>query len=224
MSSAYFMAHLLRRVLSHLRRTSASKRDSTAMLAHGGTRGPREASVAGRLGDGVADADGPVAQDVGVDPGPMRELPHDPRAGEALQVGARLAQLDAVAEHVADQEAPPDEVVQAHPADRDLPARRPGRQVGAHDDLVLDERDRLPRAGSVRVEVPVALEALAGESAYRVDRVQRLALDRPDVDGDDRWLLHAAMICAAEAARPSGSGTRRSRASRIAAERGGGTI
>src|SRR5262249_41900591 len=122
--------------------------------------------------------------------------------------------LDAVAEHVADQEPPPDEVVQAHPADRDLPARRPGRQVGARDDLVLDERDRLPRARSVRVEVPVALEALPGQRTDGVDRVQGLALDRPDVYGDDRWLLHAAMICAAEAARAPGGGTRRSRARR----------
>src|SRR6185503_11761865 len=76
-----------------------------------------------RNGHAVADGDRPVREDVGVDPGPVGELLDDPRARHRLQVQAGLAELDAVALDLADEEPPADEVVQPDAADGHLPAR-----------------------------------------------------------------------------------------------------
>jgi hypothetical protein len=71
----------------------------------------------------VTDGDGAVGEDVGVQAGAMGQLLDDPRPRQRLKVGARLAQLDAVTDDVADAELPPDELVQRHSAHGQLTAR-----------------------------------------------------------------------------------------------------
>ena len=82
----------------------------------------------------------------------------------------RLAELDAVALHVADPEALADQVVQAHTAHGHLAARLARREADVGHDLGLDERQRLAGPGTVRAEVTVAVEPLAGDRAHGLDR------------------------------------------------------
>src|SRR5690242_2541653 len=139
--------------------------------------------------DFVADADHAVAENVGVDPGAMCELPDDPRPRHRLEVQARLAELDAVALDVADAEALPDEVVQPHAADGQLPSRLPRREADSLDLLGLHERQRLARLRPVRAEVAVALEPPPGECAHRLDRAQFAGSLRPEMDRLDHQTL-----------------------------------
>src|SRR5437870_4127088 len=82
------------------------------------------ASLAPLLGgDRVADGDRAVGEDVRVEARAVDEVVDDPRARERLEMQARLAELDAVALDLADAEALADEIVEPHPAHRQLSAR-----------------------------------------------------------------------------------------------------
>src|SRR5262249_8343026 len=83
---------------------------------------------------------------------------------------------------LADAEAPADEVVQAHAAHRDLPARFTLGQAGALDLLGLDERDPFTRRRAVGEEVAIAFESLARDCVHRVDGAKLAALLGADVD------------------------------------------
>src|SRR4051794_28628297 len=140
----------------------------------------------------------------------MHQPAQDAGLREALQVIAGLAQLDALAQHVADQEALAHEGIELDPAREYL---TPGLLVAELDPRVarqalerlgLDQRDRV--LGPL-VEVPIALEPLAGDHAHAVDRLgKHLAL------GGDRYLLddafaHPASLADAAAGRVgAGSG------------------
>ncbi len=100
----------------------------------------------------------------------MDELLDDAGPRHRLQVRARLAQLDAVALHLADAETLPDQLVQRNTAHRQLPASPAGCQPDGFDDARFDERQRLAGWGSLLVKVPVALEPLAGHRLHLVDR------------------------------------------------------
>ena len=104
----------------------------------------------------------------------MDELVDDPRAGHRLEVQARLAELDADALDVADQEALADEVVQPHAANDDLPARLRARQPDVLERLGLDQRQRPAGPLALRAEVAVALEPAPGDGAHEVDRRERV--------------------------------------------------
>ena len=108
------------------------------------------------------------------------EVVDDPRAGQRLEVQARLAELDADAFDGADHEALADEVVQAHAADDDLPARLRAREADVLERLRLDQRQRSAGAVAPGAEVTVALEPAAGDGAREVDRRERVR--RPDGD------------------------------------------
>ena len=84
---------------------------------------PRRASASpSDEGDRIADRDRPRAEDVGVQPAAVHEVVDDPGPRQRLQVKARLAELDALALDLPDEEALADELVQAHPAGDDLTA------------------------------------------------------------------------------------------------------
>ena len=100
----------------------------------------------------------------------MDEVVDDPGPRQLLQVETRLAELDAVALHVADPEALANQVVQAYAAHGHLAARLARREADVGDDLVLDERQRLAGPGTVRAEVTVAVEPLAGDRPRGLDR------------------------------------------------------
>src|SRR4051812_22422646 len=118
-------------VLSSIAKPSSSSATTTrsglgsprAFCTYRHQRGRGATGCGSSDGDVVADADRAVVQDVRVQAGAVDHLLDDPRPRERLQVGARLAELDAEALDLADAEALPDEVVQAHAADDDLAAR-----------------------------------------------------------------------------------------------------
>jgi hypothetical protein len=101
-----------------------------------------------------------------------------------------LADHHAVALDLADAEALADQVVQAHAVDGELAAGLALRQPGAGDDLGLDEREREARPRSLREEVAVAFEALAGEGLDRLDGTDVVLVGGPRVDGDDVYGAH----------------------------------
>src|SRR5262249_28205999 len=102
----------------------------------------------------------------------MGEILDDPGPGHALEMHARLAELDADALDRAHAEALPDQVVEPDTADGDLSPRLARRQADPLDLLRLDERQRLARLRAVREEMPVADEALARQHRHRVARPQ----------------------------------------------------
>ena len=90
--------------------------------------------------DLVADADRAVGQDVRAQPAAMDEVAEDPRVGEALELGAGLAQAAADALGLSDAEAAADERVEVDAAGDDVAAGLGGRQAELVDDLGLDQR------------------------------------------------------------------------------------
>jgi len=117
-------------------------------------------------------------------------------AEEVGQVLARLAEPRTLADRVADAEPPPDEIVQADPAGRDVaPALARAEddalaRLEVLDDLGLDERDvavdarvRRPLAGPRGVAI--ALEPDAGDRPDAVAADHRLAAAGRDVDRHD---------------------------------------
>src|SRR2546430_16945540 len=117
----------------------APKRDRPSRASRAAPSGARGAGPLAGVGltDRIADSDRPVAQDVRVDAGTVHELAHEARAGELLQVRAGLAQLHAVAEDIAAEEPPADQVVEAYATDGELAARRAPREPGVLSDLRL---------------------------------------------------------------------------------------
>lgn len=107
-----------------------------------------------------------MGENVGIDPGSMSELLDDPWPRHCLQMTTRLAELHTEAFDLADAEALADEAVHVHIAHRHLPASLSGAECGILDDLGGDERQRLPRRGSVGVKVTVTLEPLAGKRLH----------------------------------------------------------
>ncbi len=104
----------------------------------------------------------------------MDEILDDAGPGKALQVSARLAELDALALDVADAEPLADQGVEPSAAHHDL---TPGLRAGQADVLEgfgLDEGQRLTRACPVGEEITVALQAAARDRAYGADRAQRV--------------------------------------------------
>ena len=89
-------------------------------------------------------------EDVGVEAAAVDELVDDPGPRQRLQVEARLAELDADALDLADAEALPDEVVQPHAADDDLPPRLGAGEADVLERLGLDQRQRAARALAAR--------------------------------------------------------------------------
>ena len=89
---------------------------------HSGT--PAQASVQRlELHDGVTDADDTPDQNVGVDSGPMGELPDDPRPGHLLEMATRLTELHAEALDLADAKALANKSVDIHITHGHLPPR-----------------------------------------------------------------------------------------------------
>src|ERR1022692_1254565 len=149
------------------------------------------------LDDRVADPDRSAHDDVGVDPGAVGEILDDAGPRHLLEVRARLAQLNAEALDVADAEAPADEIVHLHPAQRHLSPRLAECQPDVLDDRSVDQRQSLTGAGPGLVEVAVALQPLPGHGDRRVDRVELCRLARADVNRLDR---HVAIMHEAAAA------------------------
>jgi hypothetical protein len=115
--------------------------------------------------------------------------------GKALQMPARLAQLDALAHDLADGELAPDERVQVDPACQDVAPRRlvreldPGVRPEALERLRGDQRQLLVGRYAARVEVSVAFEALAGDGSHTVDEHGKLLVLAGDSD-----LLYGAAV------------------------------
>src|SRR6266545_7086518 len=156
-----------------------------------------------RRDDLVADRDLAVRENVGVQATAMREALDDARLREALEVLARLTELDADAIDVADAEALADERIEVDPAREHVAARFSARHV---DPALRGERlERLGRdqgecaagLGAVLEVVAIADEALAGVRAHAFHRRRKL-LRRPDVDRLDP--SHAASLPAVSAA------------------------
>src|SRR5262245_27187811 len=143
--------------------------------------------------DLVADRDPAVRDDVRVQAALVHELLDDPRPRQLLQVQTGLADHDAVALDLADAEPLADQVVQAHAADGELAAGLALRQPGAGDDLGLNEREREARPRSLREEVAVAFEALAGEGLDRLDGTDVVLVGGPRVDGADVHALTSSV-------------------------------
>src|SRR5204863_10101875 len=91
--------------------------------------------------DGVADADLPVAEDVSVEPAPVREPFDDSGLRHRLQGGARLAELGALSFDAADTEPLVDQLVDVDSA-RALVAPRFTR-LDRDSVLPLQRLDRL---------------------------------------------------------------------------------
>src|SRR3954447_4164880 len=126
----------------------------------------------------ISDPDAARRQHVGAQPAAVNQVAEDARVGEALEVGARLAQAAADALGLADAEAPPDERVEVDPAGDDVAARLGGREAELVDDLALDQRQVVAVGVGVgeraRVrEVAVALKAAAGVGMRAVDELHR---------------------------------------------------
>src|SRR5207248_11530515 len=99
----------------------ASPRSSRSSPAASADLEPSASVAAQRRGrlhldDRVPDRDRPVGEDVGVEPGAMGQLSDDPGPRQRLEVGARLAELDAEAFDLADAETPPDQSVETDAA------------------------------------------------------------------------------------------------------------
>ena len=83
----------------------------------------------------------PPSSHIRAQPAAVDEVAQDARVGEALEVGARLAQAAADALGLADAEAPADERVEVDAAGDDVAARLGGRQAELVYDLALDQRE-----------------------------------------------------------------------------------
>src|SRR3954453_4945086 len=79
----------------------------------------------------ISDGDRAAAEHVRAQPAAVDEVAQDAGVGEALEVGARLAQAVADALGLADAEAPPDERVEVDPAGDDVAGRLGGGGGGA---------------------------------------------------------------------------------------------
>src|SRR5262249_18400564 len=123
--------------------------------------------------DLVAERDLAVAQDVGAEARPVDERGQDRLAEQALEVGARLGELDAHAADVADPELVPDQVAQVQAPDCQVAPRvarldvQPGvLGIRLLDRLGRDERDpAAARAVGPLADagvVAIALEPAAG--------------------------------------------------------------
>ena len=105
---------------------ASAQRSTAPRSSNGVTSGTR--TPAGRKllltagADRVADGDLAVCEHVGAQAAAVHQAAQHPRCGHRLQVGARLAQLDAQAADAADRELPPDEGVQVDTAGEDLAA------------------------------------------------------------------------------------------------------
>ena len=133
----------------------------------------------------------PGREDVGAQPAAVDEVAQDARVGEALEVGARLAQAAADALGLADAEAPADERVEVDAAGDDVAARLGGREPELVDDLALDQRQVVAVGVGVGEralvrEVAVALEAAAGVGLRAVDELHRRLGGGRDRDRLDR--------------------------------------
>jgi hypothetical protein len=148
--------------------------------------------------DRIADADLPVAENVGVEAAAMRERLDHARLCHRLEMCAGLTELDPFAFDVADAEALADELVDVDPA-REHVASRCGRL----DRNVALERDRIHRLGgdqghassrgrvAVSPEVTVALETASCVSTNALDGSRELAALGRHEDGFDmaaHWL------------------------------------
>src|SRR4051812_49308104 len=126
----------------------------------------------------ISDDDRAAAEHVRAQPTAVDQVAQDARVGEALEVGARLAQAAADALGLPDAEAPPDERVEVDAAGDDVAARLGGREAELLDDLALDQR-QIVAVGvgvgerAVVREIAVALEAAAGVGVRAVDELHR---------------------------------------------------
>ncbi len=139
----------------------------------------------------------------------MHERPEDSRLGDALEVLAGLAQLDAPAFDRADAKAPAEERVQAHPARGQLATGLAGRE---HDPvlareplqlLALDQRQVVLGWGA-RAEMAVADQTRAGNGIDALDGVQLAAALGAHVNADD--LAHGGQTSRAPGRQPPRGG------------------
>src|SRR3954447_3330224 len=126
----------------------------------------------------ISDPDPARREHVRAQPAAVDEVAQDAGVGEALEMGARLAQAAADALGLADAEAPPDERVEVDPAGDDVAARLGGREAELLDDLALDQRQIVAVGVGVGEralvrEIAVALEAAAGVGVRAVDELHR---------------------------------------------------
>ena len=99
---------------------------------------------------------------------------------------AGLAQFDGEALDVSHPEAFPDQLVQIDAANRQLPPRFAGGELGLLHGLGRYEGQRLPGGGSLFVEVAVSDEPLPGDCEYRVDRPELTCALRAEMNGFHR--------------------------------------
>ena len=110
----------------------------------------------------------------------MDEVLDDPRAGQALEVLARLAELDADALHRADAEAPTDERIHVDASGQDVAARR---GWGDLDPVLGRHRlERLPRGVRGRLTHDAGLPARSARGA----RLRGVPARRPPALTDRR--------------------------------------
>ena len=109
----------------------------------------------------------------------MDEVFDDPWPCELLQVPAGFAQRNAVAFDLADAKPLADQFVQPYTADRQLPSCSARWQPHLVDDLLLNECESTSRRCASRIEVAIALQALARDGLDRLDRPQPWVLRRP---------------------------------------------
>ena len=168
---------------------------------------PSSATSRPRWAHRVADPYRTVVEDLGAQAATMHERLADARAGEALEVHARLGQVVAAHADPADGELPADEVVHGHALRDQVPARLllgeldPVLVARAGDGLTFDQRDGALADLRARVlagfdRIPVTVEPLAREREHLGARLHRLTLTWCHVDRDDRSVEGHVLILA----------------------------
>jgi hypothetical protein len=127
----------------------------------------------------VSDRDRATGDDVRAQAAAVNEVFDDAGASHLLQVQAWLADLSTDALHLADVEALADQVVEPDAAGHDLASGLRASEADVLEHLGFDKGQRLAGLGAVGEELPVALQALAGDRVNLLDRGEGVA--RTDV-------------------------------------------